>query len=312
MRYTYFYQHELNEIDNHYDILLSGYDGCERTTHIFELINAKVKYWLIFPQYNCKELPNNGINLISDKMDESGYILDIFSQIDNNHLDKSKICIDCTGILIPHLMFLLMHLQSKNIRKFDVVYTAPSYYQKEENTIFSEIISAPRSIAGYEMNCKVNEPEYLIMFAGFNNDLIKSVALSKENSEEKHIIIGFPPLEADMYQQNLLQLHKSKEIIGEKGITYYKISSFDPFVAAERLEKIVKQIEEMHRGNIGAINISPLATKISAVATALVFMYNTTSSLRVIYPPMQRYYIKQAVGIGNTRVFSVELPEYYL
>lgn len=312
MRYSYLYKHELNIADSStYDVFLSGYDGCERTLEVYSKIKATHKFWLVFPQCQCEEYPSSGETILtSAEMDESGYILDVFLQINQFLEENVKLCIDCSGVLIPHMMYLLMHLQLNKIRKFDLIYTAPLYYHQDENTIFSEIIEAPCCISGYEMNCKVNAPEYLIMFAGFNEELIQSVALSKESAKEKHIIIGFPPIEADMYQQNIVQLHKSREIIGERGIFYHKVSAYDPLVSAERLENIVKEIEKRHGRDVGAINIAPLSTKVSAIASALVFMYNPTSSIRVIYPPTKKYYSKQAIGVGRSFVYTIELPEY--
>ena len=209
MKYTYLYKQNLNFDENTYDVFLSGYDGCERTKDVYSKIKATHKFWLVFPQCICEDSPSTDDFITSDKMDESGYVLDIMSQIKKYIKGNANICIDCSGILIPHMLYLLMHLQIENKRKFDIIYTAPLYYQKDENTIFSEIIDAPCCVSGYEMNCRVNAPEFLVMFAGFNEALIQSVALSKESALEKHILIGFPPIEADMYQQNLIQLHKS-------------------------------------------------------------------------------------------------------
>lgn len=311
MRYSYFYQREWCADDQVYDVFLSGYDGCERTSTIFKQAKATNKYWLLFPQYQCDKTPNAEEQVLkSEKFNESEYVIEIISQIKEHFKPQMKLGIDCSGILIPHLMFLLMHLQVLNIRKFDVVYSAPLFYQQEENTIFGDVIEAPRSIDGYDMNCKVNAPEYVVMFAGYNEELVRSVALAKESAIEKHIIIGFPPIEADMYQQSMIQLHKSSEILGEKGIIYHKASAYDPLVVAEKLEKILLGIVEKSGGNIGAINIAPLSTKACAVASAIVYMYNPEYSLRVIYPPTKRYYTRQAVGIGKSYVYTLELPEY--
>lgn len=311
MKYSYFYKQEWCADDREYDVFLSGYDGCERTNTIFKQTKAKSKYWLLFPQYQCDSSPEDGEEVLkSDKYEESDYIIEVISQIEEQFNPQMKLCIDCSGMLIPHLMFLLMHLQSLNIRNFEVIYSSPLFYQQEEDTIFGDIVETPRSIDGYEINCKVNAPEYVIMFAGYNEELVRNVALAKGSAIEKHIIIGFPPIEADMYQQSMIQLHKSSEILGEKGIIYHKASAYDPLVVAEKLEKILRGIEKKYCEKIGAINIAPLSTKACAVAAAIVYMYNQQSSLRIIYPPTKKYYTRQAVGIGKSYVYTLELPQY--
>lgn len=311
MRYSYFYKSEWRADYREYDVFLSGYDGCERTDIIFKQVKATNKYWLRFPQYQCDKRPDAEEHaLSSDKFEESEYVIEVISQIKEHFNPQMRLCIDCSGILIPHLMFLLMHLQVLNVRNFDIIYSAPLYYQQEEDTIFGDIIDSPRCIDGYEINCKVNAPEYVIMFAGYNDELVRNVALAKGSAKEKHIIIGFPPIEADMYQQSMIQLHKSSEILGERGIVYHKASAYDPLVAAEKLEKILQGIEKKCGKNIGAINIAPLSTKACAVASAIVYMYNPQSSLRIIYPPTKRYYTEQAIGKGKSFVYTLELPVY--
>ena len=52
MDYSYFYMDEVKDVSKlHYDVFISAFDGCERTTIIYDKVCAENKYCLVFPQY---------------------------------------------------------------------------------------------------------------------------------------------------------------------------------------------------------------------------------------------------------------------
>ena len=105
---------------------------------------------------------------------------------------------------------------------------------------------------------------------------------------------------------------KDNERSGREVLSIYEKT--DSTVHVEKGKKVVKGeekiIEKKYCEKIGAINIAPLSTKACAVAAAIVYMYNPQSSLRIIYPPTKKYYTRQAVGIGKSYVYTLELPQY--
>lgn len=287
-----------------YDVFVSAFDGCERTSHTFDKIKAREKHWIVFPQYEQKKENLPEFFLTSDKLTESEFVTEVLEKID---LKNKSVCIDCTGFLIPHLVFLIQFLKRAGISKYDIIYSEPVSYRRGEETEFTRNINEPRPIEGYSSSAKnVNGNDALIIFTGFNDSLVTSVARNKSKSLYKYLFTGFPSLQADMYQQNLIQLSKSKESIGETHVTNLKAPAYDPFVAANKLQNVVNELmEESH--NIEYIHVSPLSTKPMAIASALVYLTNPECPIDIIYPPSDTYVSGHAIGIKRTWRYTIEL-----
>lgn len=288
----------------HYDVFLSAFDGCERTIITFDKINAEEKHWIVFPQYEQKKESLPDIFLSSNKLMESEFVSEVIDKID---FRNKSLCIDCTGFLIPHLVFLIQLLKRTGVNKYDIIYSEPASYKRGEETEFTRNVNEPRPIEGYSNSAKnVNGNDALIIFSGFNDSLVTSVARNKSKSLYKYLFTGFPSLQADMYQQNLIQLSKSRESIGETHITYLKAPAYDPFVAAKKLQDVVNELMK-DSYNIEYIHVSPLSTKPMAIAAALVYLTNPNSPIDIIYPPSDAYVSGHAIGIKRTWRYTIEL-----
>ena len=151
MNYTYYYIEELRDRELNYDIFLSAYDGCDRTKKMYDRVNAnRLKQWLIFPQYNVPIEERPTASFYCDEMDEGDYISALFTTIESSINKKSKVCIDCTGFLIPHLLLLIGRLhKAKQIKCIDVIYSEPDVYINAENTVFTNTTSPPEPIFGF-------------------------------------------------------------------------------------------------------------------------------------------------------------------
>ena len=203
MDYSYFYMEEIKDVSKlHYDVFISAFDGCERTTIIYDNIGAENKYCLVFPQYAQEACPLPDNYLTSSALMEDEYIPDAIGTID---FTNKTICIDSTGFLIPHLLFLIKYLQRRNILNFDILYSEPNNYAKAEDTEFTKNVNVPRPIEGYMASAKnVNGNDALIIFSGFDDTLLTVVARNNSKALYKYLFTGFPSLQADMYQQNLI------------------------------------------------------------------------------------------------------------
>lgn len=288
----------------HYDVFISAFDGCERTIATYDKILAEGKYWIVFPQYRQKKEDLPEYYITSDKLLESEFIPEIIEKIE---LKGGKICIDSTGFLIPHLIFLIQFLNRIGISQYDIIYSEPTSYKKAEETEFTRSVNVPRPIEGYSTSAKnINGNDALIIFAGFNDALVTAVARNKSKSLYKYLLTGFPSLQADMYQQNLIQLSKSKESIGETYVTNLKAPAYDPFVAANKLQDIVSELME-DKYNIEYIHVAPLSTKPMAIASALIYLTYPQCPIDIIYPPSDTYVSGHAIGIKRTWRYTIEL-----
>ena len=302
--YSYYYMEEIKDASKlRYDVFISGFDGSERTKVIYDKITAIEKYWFVFPQYTQSDslLPDNYLSSKVTKEDE--YVLEVTKNI--HFLDK-QLCLDATGFLIPHLLFMIRHLKRQGVKSFDVVYSEPASYSRAEDTEFTKHVDEPRPIEGYATSpLKINGDDALVIFSGFNDELVTTVARQNNKAHSKFLFTGFPSLQADMYQQNLIQLEKSKETIGQTNVVYRRAPAYNPFVAANRLQEIVDDLMK-EKTNIQYIHVAPLSTKPMAIAAALVYLDNPNCPIDIIYPPASAYAYGHTNGIKRTWKYTLE------
>lgn len=118
-------------------------------------------------------------------------------------------------------------------------------------------------------------------------------------------------MQADMYQQNLIQLNKSKESIGETNVSRLKTPAYDPFVAANKLLAIVGELMQP-KYNIEFIHVFPLSTKQIAYETdrnsiCLGLFGQTRCPIDIICPPADTYLSEGAIGIKRTWRYGMEV-----
>ena len=259
MDYTIFYKNSFNDGNvicrDIYDFFFSGYDDCERTKTIFDKINSNFKLWINFPHYHLELLDLKDKNIyecISYKEDEC--FIDLFKKLTIS--PSSKICIDITGFIRPHLIFFTIYLYRLGIKKIDFLYTEPQHYKNAEDTTFSGFIDEVRLIEGCSsaINFTKTDNDLLIITAGYDDNLIARVSNYKSKINKKFYILGFPSLQPDMYQENILKIYQAKDSIGQRIDRF--APAFDPFVTAQIIDDIVEE-----NNNDSNIYFSPLSTK---------------------------------------------------
>lgn len=305
MDYTIYYKtsFENGRLDttDRYDLFFSAYDNCERTKKIFGKIKADTKFWINFPHYNNKKLRiKNLYTCESYKEDEC--FQNLFSRI--NISPNSKICIDTTGFIRPHLVFFIISLHRLGVKKLDFLYSEPNYYEQAEDTNFSGLADAPRLVEGCgsaNVNSDVSK-DLLIVTAGYDDKLISSISKYKSKIAKQYYILGLPSLQADMYQESIYKVFLAKDSIGQKTDRY--APAFDPFVTAQVINDIITENKESSN-----IYLSPLSTKPHTLGIVLYYLWNyRTEPLNIIFPFSTFYKMNTAIGIKKTWKYTFELP----
>ena len=243
--YTYFYRCEL-AIGGHWptwDLFISAYNESDRVQTVFNEVSARQKYWLIHSQYGYED---DDLHLPGAFQHSSPHESDFVHDFLNVHLNiqdlvQKRICIDATGILRPHLMFLLRMLQWKGLKSIDVIYSEPEQYIRKDLTKFSDTkIEEVRQVTGFEGKTSSSDnQDILIIGAGYENHLIAEVAEDKDEAK-KIVILGLPSLQADMYQQNAWQTWQAADSLGGALDEKHFAPASDPFATAAVLSDIVR------------------------------------------------------------------------
>lgn len=305
--FSIFYSEQIKSIsDKKFDLYISAFDGCDRTVLPFNESDAKRKVFISFPQ---QEYPKTEILLYSnDNIREDLYIQQLFRDIQINQ--KTKICIDCTGFLIPHLIYLIGYLYKLGLKTIYIAYNEPEQYSNRENTIFSRTIYAPTPIHGFEaITGNIGVDEILIIETGFQSDLIREVIRSKSKALGRHCIIGFPSMHADMYQHSLIQLESVKTNIGSDRVEYHKAPAYDPFITANKIIEIISSYDPS-KSNI--FHIAPLSTKPQAIGAALSYIaLKEDYPVDIIYPNSKVFYAMNTIGIHRRWLYTVEFSSLH-
>jgi len=299
-----------------YDVFISSFNESERVQTIFKDIRATEKYWIVAPEYGFEndELPDVS-NLFHNNtlLSESEFIMNFFEKFSLiDKIKSSSFCFDITGFSRPHLIFLVKYLKHIGVDKVDMIYTDPLTYIKNEKTNFwIEFSGEPRQINFCEGSHSADTSnDLLIVGAGYDYKSIASVAESKVKANKVQLF-GFPPLKPHMYQENMLQVYKAREAIGDQKFSDNHNCLFapanDPFITAQILKDFVDK--ENLRTPITNLYLSPLSTKAQTLGFALYFSweFQESSSASMIFPISSSYSRETTKGISNIWCYNLVL-----
>src|SRR5262249_4609065 len=152
-------------------------------------------------------------------------------------------------------------------------YTEPQRYAAKEKTQFSGGGITVRQVYGFEgINFPDHTADLLIIGSGYDHRLIKAIAEHKDKADNEQIF-GLPSLQADMYQENVLNAFRASDAIGFSEVMdkqEFFAPANDPFVTANVLSEIVFRRRRFKP--ITNLYISPLATKSQALGFALFYI----------------------------------------
>lgn len=313
--YTIFYKKRYDVIDDlkkeQYDLLISSFNSSERVQKVFDQTNATRKVWLVQHEYgySSKDYPNQEFFNSSEGQDEDEIIR---SFIDSLKIDfnTTRICVDITGFIRPHLIFLVLYLNVQGADKVDFVYADPISYKNKENTIFSEKYIEVRQVAGYEgsHNPEVSN-DFLIMSSGYDSKRITDVAKNKAKAKKVQVF-GFPSLQPDMYQENILKAYLAEEDSSDRQIfidpdfTLFAPAN-DPFVTASSLQAFVKQ--QSYKSKITNLYLAPMATKAQTLGFAIFYIAECLNEpVSMIFPFCENYAKETTEGVSKVWKYTVE------
>src|SRR5690606_3184686 len=269
--FTYFYKQRFNNLEDlksncSFDLFISFYNQSSRVKDVFEEVNSSRK--ILF--YDEDSLFSSAYENFKISNKEREDLEGFFEQFT---LDSSmNICLDITGFTVPYILLFLKFFQSKNILKFNVIYSEPNYYKDKSRTKFTDDFIEVKQIEGYRGIHSTDESnDYLIIGSGYDYSSIIEVCKHKENVHKKHQLFGFPSLQPDMYQENMLKIYDAKNTLNFENINDPELNLFapanDPFVSAQERMSSIDKNEKINK--IASIYLSRISTKAQALGFGL-------------------------------------------
>lgn len=300
---------DLRRGKSRWDIYISAYNDSQRVKQIFRGVSATEKHWLMLPEYRYAphEYPTDGTTHVYTSTHEADVIVDLLEvKIGVPKLLRSRICIDITGFMRPHILFLVKHLKALGVQAFDALYTEPERYGKKESTKFANDVLDVRQVAGYEGLHVMNlSDDILVIGVGYDDALMSRVANEKVGARQIQLL-SLPSLSADMYQESILRLSKTDLADGAAhDDRQFFAPANDPFVVAHELSGMLTKLRST--GPVHNIYLSPLATKPQALGFAIFYLSELAgTAASIIFPFSKSYERETSSGIGRTWVYEVE------
>lgn len=295
-----------------YDIFLSAYNLGERIKEVYDRVSATHKLWLVHEEYGLTsaDLPA-GEKFEFPGSDEATYCKALIdSLISRGKLDVSstRLCVDVTGILRPHLMFLTLYLKRLGVRVVDMLYAEPKHYALKEKTPFSTgSIQEVRPVRGFEGSSARGSDDFLVIGMGYDDRLLAAVAQNKDKAE-KHQIFGLPSLRADMYQESVLRSRRAADELGDPNFSENHRSfapANDPFGTAAVLNEVVQR--RLAQDKNASILLCPLGTKAQALGFAIYHTFECAPiGARIIFPFSQGYSSKTGRDLARAWLYRLE------
>lgn len=222
-----------------------------------------------------------------------------------------RVCIDITGFIRPHLIFMICWLHGSGVKTFDAIYSEPSQYLKKEDTTFSDgKVTTIRQVKGFEGQHSPDlSNDILIIGSGYDDILISQVAENKNNAK-KIQIFGLPSLRPEFYQQNILRAELASESVGRDTGEHhnsYFAPAYDPFVTANVIAEIINKERSMKQ--LSNIYLCPLATKAQVLGFTIFYLYELSEGgASIIFPFCNKYAKETSTGVSRIWKYTVELP----
>jgi hypothetical protein len=265
---------------------------------------------LLLPEYRYEahEHPKNARVHAYDSPNEAEVVVDFLEkQIGSSPLVNGKVCIDITGFMRPHILFLVKHLVSMGVRSFDMMYTEPERYGRKDRTTFANDVLDVRQVSGYEgIHVLDVKRDILVIGVGYDDALMSRVANEKVGARQIQLL-SLPSLSADMYQESILRLDKTDLLDGAShDDRQFFAPANDPFVIAHELSRMLAKLRS--KGPIDNIYLSPLATKPQALGFALFYLSELSGTASsIIFPFSKSYERETSNGLGRTWVYEIRL-----
>lgn len=303
MEYEDFYRKNIKDTISDYecDIFISAYNHSDRIESVYNKIKAEQKEYLLFDEYSINSIESSHTNIKNNK--------DLREYFKGINVDKN-IVIDITGFIRPYLIYLIKILKHNKFKEISFIYSEPIKYKKAEDTAFSSGEIKIEVIDGFanETGTILEKNKILIIGAGFDLDLFNA-CIEKYNFKhnQKKILIGFPSLRPDMYQQNMLKIHELEKYSPND---FVYAPAHNPFITAQTIDNTVKQFKEkQYIENSGAgIYLTPLSTKAQVLGFALYAVKNdiTDDEVTIFFPYSKKYSQETSEGIARIWMYKID------
>ena len=141
---------EVRDISANWDVFISAYNKSDRVQRVFSAVSAPRKLWLVQRGYgfSAADLPEGAFHCAAESEAEFWHEFEDFA---GTEWTAGTLCVDITGFMRPQLTYLVTWLLAAKRTSFLALYTDPTHYSGQENTVFSKgPVMEVRQVSGCE------------------------------------------------------------------------------------------------------------------------------------------------------------------
>lgn len=293
-----------------WDIFLSAYNPSERVCKTYDLAEAGTKRWLVHPEYNYDELDLRHLSdpYLGDSRDEGDWVIGALAPYMSQLTSGATVGIDITGMMRPHILYLMAYLEHQKIFSFDFIYTEPLFYKNKSETRFALKIEDVKPVAGYEgLHPTAMSDAVLVVGAGYDHEAIGELII-RQSAARIITVNSLPSLSADMYQESVIRVARIPDLSIQSHNDVWHASASDPFCIASNLSF------EFDRNRVDLdgrnVYLCPLATKPQAVGFGLFYLRELRGrSCSMVLPKIANYERDTSSGIGRRWKYPIFLGQ---
>ncbi|GAA4625923.1 hypothetical protein [Cellulomonas oligotrophica] len=292
------------------DLFLSAYNDSERVRTVYSSVRAARKVWLLHEEYGYSnsDLPPEECFAPMAVSEAEWWIRLVADYLRNDLVAGSRVVIDITGMMRPHIMIMPLIMRQLGVDLLTVLYTDPTSYMSGSRTSFaSGSMLGVRQVEGLEGAHVSAEPsDVLVIGAGYDHELVRAVAEAKRSCQHL-VLLGLPSLQPHMYQESQARLAQATESLNrfaDRSLIFAPAD--DPFATATVLQQKMAEFERRNpRGNF---YFCPVGSKAQVLGFSWYFLTERRNGpASMLFPFKPRYSRETSVGFSRAHQYDLEL-----
>lgn len=286
------------------DILISGFNLEERTSHIFKSVSCEEKFIFDYNLLNQKYSLVRCVDFPINKDPFENYkdlTANLINDIDAINFKDKVVLIDSTGFKQPLLFYFLKVIHDYcRPKQLFLGYTEPLEYnfanpiESQDSFALTESFHGLSAIPGFLRKSSPEKNKFLIVFMGFEGNRFARIH-DDYNIKDVFAFIGFPPFKTGWHYHSI---ESNQNILRNTNVLkrLKRITANEPFSAYKELESIKEKYPDSE------LLIAPIGTKPHSIATCIFAIKHEDVRIVYDYPEGKLYRTR---GVETSIIYNI-------
>lgn len=256
-------------------------------------------YLVDYSPLQRRQLADNRWDVVDVEDCESSQFVRLLREILAEVDVSDPVLIDITGLPMPALAMLVRILLEKNIQNVTWIYAEPHQYLGGASTEFATGLQSVSPLRGFAAQPEDGDEGAFVVLAGYDSAALRAVADYRKGAKPRYLVIPFPPLQAQMYQEGILRIQEVRDSLlvdagdNARGV---RVPAFDAWGTVEALASL------FGRSDGRVFSVAPLSTKPQTLGVFLWWSRlspEQRAQVSIIAPRYARLQFRVSEGTGR-------------